>query len=266
MGENYNKKQSLYNQKMNIFYYDIAVSIPLRQCFTYKFDTKIKKGTRVAVPFGKRVLVGIIVRNIQKPDALDSKSTIKSILNIQDSETVFEKPLFDSIIWASEYYQHPIGEVFNTFIPTELRKVDKKTIKPIGGHSEYTVKESDKKFELTPDQESSVKKLSKVKTFSPSLLYGVTGSLTLALTLPLFGVEGVGVIGENDSNAAKFRLMWIENPTSEATVGWVQKSGEPGIVHYGKADQQRKHHLYGKTQSVHSLSRIPICRCRRLET
>ena len=68
---------------MNIFYYDIAVSIPLRQCFTYKFDTKIKKGTRVAVPFGKRVLVGVIVRNIQKPDALDSKSTIKSILNIQ---------------------------------------------------------------------------------------------------------------------------------------------------------------------------------------
>ena len=113
---------------MNIFYYDVAVSIPLRQCFTYKFDSKIKKGTRVAVPFGKRVLVGIIVKNIQKPDALDSKSTIKSILNIQDSEIVFEKPLFDSILWASEYYQHPIGEVFNTFIPTELRKVDKKTI------------------------------------------------------------------------------------------------------------------------------------------
>ena len=161
---------------MNIFYYDIAVSIPLRQCFTYKFDTKIKKGTRVAVPFGKRVLIGIIVRNIQKPDALNSKSTIKSILNIQDSEMVFEKPLFDSILWASEYYQHPIGEVFNTFIPTELRKIDKKTIGPIGDHSEYKVKESDKKFELTSDQEGAIKKLSKVKTFSPSLLYGVTGS------------------------------------------------------------------------------------------
>ena len=161
---------------MNIFYYDVAVSIPLRQCFTYKFDSKIKKGTRVAVPFGKRVLVGIIVKNIQKPDALDSKSTIKSILNIQDSEIVFEKPLFDSILWASEYYQHPIGEVFNTFIPTELRKVDKKTIEPIGDHSEYTVKESDKKFELTFEQEDAIKKLSRVKTFSPSLLYGVTGS------------------------------------------------------------------------------------------
>ena len=80
------------------------------------------------------------------------------------------------------------------------------------------------------------------------LLKGV--SLALALNLPLFAVEGVGVIGENDSNTAKFRLMWIENPTTEATVGWVQKSGKPGVVHYGKVDKQRKHHLYTKTQVV----------------
>ena len=80
------------------------------------------------------------------------------------------------------------------------------------------------------------------------LLHG--GALALALSLPLFAVEGVGVIGENDSNTAKFRLMWIENPTTEATVGWVQKSGKPGVVHYGKVDKQRKHHLYTKTQAV----------------
>ncbi len=73
----------------------------------------------------------------------------------------FEKSLFNSILWASEYYQHPIGEVFNTFIPTELRKVDKKTIESIGDHSDYIIKESDKKFELTPEQENAVKKLSK---------------------------------------------------------------------------------------------------------
>ena len=30
---------------MNIFYYDIAVGLPLRQCFTYKSKDEIKKGT-----------------------------------------------------------------------------------------------------------------------------------------------------------------------------------------------------------------------------
>ncbi|MEO1857761.1 MAG: metallophosphoesterase family protein [Rubritalea sp.] len=77
------------------------------------------------------------------------------------------------------------------------------------------------------------------------------GIFALALNSSLPAVEGVGVIGENDSDASKFRLMWIENPTTEATVGWVQKSGKPGVVHYGKIDNQRKHHLYSKTQAVH---------------
>ncbi len=82
------------------------------------------------------------------------------------------------------------------------------------------------------------------------------GALALALCSPLFAIEGVGVISENDSNTSKFRLMWIENPTTEATVGWVQKSGEPGVVHYGKVDKQRKHHLYAKTQEVQTTVKI----------
>ena len=41
---------------MNIFYYDVAVDIPVRRCFTYKSTSKIKKGTRVTVPFGKKIL------------------------------------------------------------------------------------------------------------------------------------------------------------------------------------------------------------------
>jgi primosomal protein N' (replication factor Y) len=49
---------------MNIFYYDIAVGLPIRQCFTYKSPNDIKKGTRVIVPFGKKTKVGIVVKKI----------------------------------------------------------------------------------------------------------------------------------------------------------------------------------------------------------
>ena len=52
---------------MNIFYYDIAVGLPLRQCFTYKSKVAIKKGTRVVVPFGKKSIVGIVVKKISNP-------------------------------------------------------------------------------------------------------------------------------------------------------------------------------------------------------
>ena len=161
---------------MKIFYYDIAVSLPLRQCFTYSSELKITKGTRVSVPFGKRKIVGVVIKNIQKPDFLKKAGAIKKIIAVLDEYPLFDKPIFDSILWSSDYYHHPIGEVFNTFIPTELRKINNKKIEALREFTEYSVNEDDKKFDLTKDQEKAVKALSKSKGFSPTLLYGVTGS------------------------------------------------------------------------------------------
>ena len=161
---------------MNIFYYDVAVSLPLRQCFTYSSELKIKKGTRVSIPFGNRLLVGVINKNIQKPQLLEKIGAIKEIISIMDAYPLFEKSIFNSILWASDYYHHPIGEVFNTFIPTQLRKINNNKIEPIEKISEYSINEQDKKFNLTKDQNKAVKELSKAKGFLPSLLYGVTGS------------------------------------------------------------------------------------------
>ena len=161
---------------MKIFYYDVAVSLPLRQCFTYSSDFKIKKGIRVSVPFGKRKLVGVVVKNVKEPDFLKKTGTIKKIISVLDDYPLFDKPIFNSILWASDYYHHPIGEVFNTFIPTELRKINNKRIESLEETNNYFINQDDKKFELTKDQERAVKKLSKAEGFSPSLLYGVTGS------------------------------------------------------------------------------------------
>lgn len=161
---------------MNIFYYDVAVSLPLRQCFTYSSELKIKKGTRVSIPFGNRLLVGVINKNIQKPQLLGKIGAIKEIISIMDAYPLFEKSIFNSILWASDYYHHPIGEVFNTFIPTQLRKINNNKIEPIEKISEYSINEEDKKFNLTKDQNKAVKELSMAKGFLPSLLYGVTGS------------------------------------------------------------------------------------------
>ena len=61
---------------MNIFYYDIAVGLPLRQCFTYKSNDEIKKGTRVMVPFGRKSIVGIVVKKRSKPKSLKDLNEI----------------------------------------------------------------------------------------------------------------------------------------------------------------------------------------------
>ena len=163
---------------MNIFYYDIAVSLPLRQCFTYKSVLKIKKGVRVSIPFGNRKVIGVVVKKINTPTILNKTGTIKSVISILDEYSIFDNPSFKTILWASDYYHHPIGEVFHSFIPTELRKINNKFIAPIESKDNHgvTVKEDDKRFNLTHDQNKAVTKLSKSTGFDPSLLYGVTGS------------------------------------------------------------------------------------------
>ena len=158
---------------MNIFYYDIAVGLPLRQCFTYKSKVAIKKGTRVIVPFGKKSIIGIVIKKISNPNSLKG---LKEIISIADDHACFDKSIFNTILWASDYYHHPIGEVFFSFMPTLLRKKNDKTISSLNKASEYKLNAKDKKFKLTKEQNASLSKLNKIEEFNPSLIYGVTGS------------------------------------------------------------------------------------------
>ena len=158
---------------MNIFYYDIAVGLPLRQCFTYKSKEVIKKGKRVIVPFGSKSIVGIVVKKIAKPKSLKG---LKEIISIADEHSCFNGSTFEAITWASDYYHHPIGEVFFSFMPTLLRKQNDKIIIDLDDNTEYKLNEKDKKLKLTKEQNINLSKLNKVEKFSPSLIYGVTGS------------------------------------------------------------------------------------------
>ena len=158
---------------MNIFYYDIAVGLPLRQCFTYKSKEVIKKGKRVIVPFGSKSIVGIVVKKIAKPKSLKG---LKEIISIADEHSCFSGSIFEAITWASDYYHHPIGEVFFSFMPTLLRKQNDKIIIDLDDNTEYKLNEDDKKLKLTKEQNINLSKLNKVEKFSPSLIYGVTGS------------------------------------------------------------------------------------------
>ena len=161
---------------MNIFYYDIAIGLPLRQCFTYKSNVELKKGIRVLVPFGNKKLVGIVIKKTINSHLIEKSESIKDVISIIDNHTCFNSSIFNTILWASEYYHHPIGEVFFSFIPTILRKVNDKTINALGETSKYKINEQDKIFKLTDEQKSILLKLSKIRKFKPSLIYGVTGS------------------------------------------------------------------------------------------
>lgn len=99
----------------------VAVPSPLRRVFDYLplTNKQALAGTRVKVSFGRQQLIGIVV-SVASGSSLEKKK-LKPILAALDSEPLLDDSLFQLLIWASNYYQHPVGEVFATALPSKLR-------------------------------------------------------------------------------------------------------------------------------------------------
>lgn len=114
----------------------VAIPTPLRRLFDYlppgeseatvgpggeaRVVENYPIGARVRVPFGRRQLIGVIVEHAANSSVPASK--LKSALNLLDRESVVPEPLFKALLWSASYYQHPVGEVLATALPTLLRQ------------------------------------------------------------------------------------------------------------------------------------------------
>ncbi len=112
--------------KKNI-YCEIAFAIPLKQNFTYKFNSFpcwIKNlsdliGMRVVVDFGQQKnKVGVIVDVKKKVENLTSE--IKSIKTLLDKSPLFNKEQIKTAKELSRLYFVSIGEFLNQFFPIEV--------------------------------------------------------------------------------------------------------------------------------------------------
>jgi primosomal protein N' (replication factor Y) len=157
---------------MSKFFYNVAIAVPLRQAFTYHSNQQIIPGTRVAVKFGRANKLGIVTEVIGETDI-----KTKPIHMVLDDLPIFSKTELKIFKWASDYYLHPIGEVINSFLPTNLRQT-KNTFETeaIEGNKEIIEQNSEFETALNSEQIKAVKFLNELKGFMPTLLHGVTGS------------------------------------------------------------------------------------------
>ena len=102
---------------MTKFFYNVAIAVPLRQTFTYHSNQQIIPGTRVTVKFGRTNKLGIVTEVIS-----ETNIKTKPIHIVLDDLPIFSKTELKIFKWASDYYLHPIGEVINSFLPTNLRQ------------------------------------------------------------------------------------------------------------------------------------------------
>lgn len=104
----------------NPYIYNIAVPAPLASTFEYSSDRLLEHGLRVEVAFAGRQVIGMIISRSESPQTPREK--LKAITAVLDTDPVFSPALFDLLIWAANYYLHPIGEVFAAALPTKVRQ------------------------------------------------------------------------------------------------------------------------------------------------
>jgi primosomal protein N' (replication factor Y) len=104
----------------------IALPLPTPRLFTYAvpsallggqatetLDAKRLVGCRALVPFGKRVLTGVIVETGSPADVKDAKN----VMELLDSEPAFSAPMLVFARWMADYYMASLGETLKIMLP-----------------------------------------------------------------------------------------------------------------------------------------------------
>ncbi|MDN5872357.1 MAG: primosomal protein N' [Nitrococcus sp.] len=101
----------------------VAVPFPLYKLFDYRLPSAAPSpcvGGRVVAPFGRRRVVGLVTAvAMQTPS---EPARLRAIEQVLDTRPVIPAELMELLLWASRYYQHPIGECLAAALPSLLRR------------------------------------------------------------------------------------------------------------------------------------------------
>jgi primosomal protein N' (replication factor Y) len=109
---------------------NIAIPGAPKKFFTYRWPVEMGKlpspGQRCLVPFGKRKLIGYFI----SAEATAPPAGLKAVLALPETDSLFNREIFEFLQWISEYYLANIGDVLNAALPPELRKIRKPSYQP----------------------------------------------------------------------------------------------------------------------------------------
>ena len=104
-------------------YVEVAVPVHVLTTFIYRLpdalQAKAHPGSRIAVPFGRKLVTGYIValHTELRSDSSLKEENIKDALDILDTFPLVTSELLELTRWVSEYYLAPWGEVLKAALP-----------------------------------------------------------------------------------------------------------------------------------------------------
>ncbi|MDF1543475.1 MAG: primosomal protein N' [bacterium] len=167
---------------------EIAVPGPVRRTFSYSIPSgneSLQPGCRIIVPFGNRKLVGFFIRLAPPP----SDIKLKNISQILDQTSLFNKELFDFLLWMSDYYFANPYDCLAAALPPLL----KKAMTPEYSWSGNAYRLVEQKFKrlprdigalVRPGQKLSTSDLKLLRTSGASLFRRIVSSGLLQLNWP----------------------------------------------------------------------------------
>jgi primosomal protein N' (replication factor Y) len=228
----------------------VALDVPLAKLFDYAAPEgcELAPGDRVAVPFGARQEIGVVVE-ANVASALPS-ARIKRVTALRDDAPRLSADWLELMRFLSAYYQRPLGETIIASLPPRLRSVrplPKKALAPAESPSStrFTPRHAP-----TADQSRATQHIAEsLGGFRAWLLHGVTGSGKTEVYLHLIAkviADGgqalvlVPEIGLTPQLEARFREAFPETRIAllhsgledvARTSAWLAAArGEAGIV------------------------------------
>ncbi|MEQ3456386.1 primosomal protein N' [Pseudoalteromonas sp. Cnat2-41] len=115
-------------------YVEVALKVPLHRSFDYLLPTElcsraVTVGVRVSVPFGSRVLTGMVLKVKASTEMPEDK--VKAVKAVLDSTAIIDDSHLQLLQFTARYYHYPLGETVFTALPKALREgadIDKTSI------------------------------------------------------------------------------------------------------------------------------------------
>lgn len=103
----------------------VAVPAPLYSCFDYLSPEGVDPdgllpGMRFLVPFGRGERCGVLLELAAESEL--EIGSLKRASRLLDTEPLLGSDDLKLLLWAAEYYRHPVGDVIASALPVRLRK------------------------------------------------------------------------------------------------------------------------------------------------
>jgi len=100
----------------------VALDTPVRRLFDYVSPAGaafLAPGLRVAVPFGRQRKTGVIIEVASHSPVQPER--LRAATAVLDDEPALDPAAHALVLFAADYYQHPLGEAYAAALPAALR-------------------------------------------------------------------------------------------------------------------------------------------------